>query len=159
MALAVALLLSKGAYPTLLQRCNHLLPARAQASFEPLKVNITLDSVLSAFIDSGITMQEATSWDDFILQYGKDYLAMPDIAVDDDIHVAMQEHDHEGAHSDLAILECLSSIRQIPHLQTTWPMATNAPGLVPEGFDPEEGEYFDDIDNMAAKAAEMSASQ
>ncbi len=142
-ALAAALLLSKGAYPTLLQWRNHLLPARVESFFEPTKGSITLEMVVNALFDCSVTVHEVNSWDDFVFQYSVDYLAMSDTSADDDICLAMQEREHEGSPSDFVILQCLPPLRWVPHLQITGSVVTDTLPLVPEGYDPEEGEFID----------------
>jgi hypothetical protein len=145
MALVATVLLSKGAYPSILRRAIEPLPARGQVPFEPPRGPIHVTNVINALWVNGVTVEEATSWDDFIVAWGRDYLRQPDIPADDDVRVAMQERD--TAPKEFAILECFAPDgrpSRSPRVNTNALTFLDAPKIVPEGYDPEEGEYSSD---------------
>jgi hypothetical protein len=149
MALAVTLLLSKGAYPALLQRVRVPLPPRTHKAFGPPKVAITVEAVADALYTRGVTVEEAASWDDYVVAWGKDYLLQPNLPADDDVRVAMQER--TTAPKDFAILQCISMDgrpSRLPRVVSGILTYADAPAIVPEGYCPEDGEYMDDEEDI-----------
>ena len=84
---------------------------------------------------------------------------MPDIPAGDNIHLTMQECKCKGTSSDFMILDCLPPLRQVPHLQITRSVVTDTPPLVPEDFDPEEGEWQEDDDDMGGPMVSLMPPQ
>ena len=151
MALAVTLLLSKGAYPTLLRRVSVPLPPRNHKPFGLCKDSISVESVANALYTSSVTVEEAASWDDYVIAWGRDYLLQDGVPADDDIRVAMQERD--TVPKDFAILQCISMDgrpSRLPRVKTNVPTYADAAPVVPEGYDPEEGEYMDSEEDRGA---------
>jgi hypothetical protein len=145
MALVATVLLSKGAYPSLLRQAKRPLPPRGHHSFEPLRGPIHVTNVVNALWVNGVTVEEAASWDDFIVAWGRDYLRQPDVPADDDVRIAMQERD--SAPQDYTILQCFSTEgppSRSPRVNTHVLTYADAAKIVPEGFNPEEGEWSDD---------------
>jgi hypothetical protein len=151
MAYAATLLLSKGAYPALLQRVSTPLPPRGTKGFEPLKGPVHVENVANALYVNGVTAEEAASWDDYVVAWGRDYLRQPDISADDDVRIAMQER--ETAPKDFTILQCIALDGRTPRparVNTNVLTYADAAAIIPEGYDPEEGEYMDDEEGMGA---------
>lgn len=151
MAYAATLLLSKGAYPGLLQRVGTPLPPRGTKSFEPFKGPVHVENVANALYVNGVTAEEAASWDDYVVAWGRDYLRQPDISADDDVRIAMQER--ETAPKDFTILQCIALDGRTPRparVNTNVLTYADAAAVIPEGYDPEEGEYMDDEEEMGA---------
>ena len=109
MVLVATVLLSKGVYPSILWQAIEPLLARGQVPFEPSRGPIHITNVINALWVNGVTTEEAASWDDFIVAWGRDYLCQPDIPVDDDVHVTMQERDTTPM--EFMILECFAPDR------------------------------------------------
>jgi len=145
MALVATVLLSKGAYPSILWQAIEPLPARGQVPFEPSRGPIHITNVINALWVNGMTAEEAASWDNFIMAWGRDYLCQPDIPADNDVCIAMQEQD--TAPMEFVILECFAldgrPSRSL-HVNTNTLTFLNMLNIVPEGYDPEEGEYSSD---------------
>jgi hypothetical protein len=145
MALVATVLLSKGAYPSILRQAIEPLPARGQVPFEPSRGPIHITNVINALWVNGVTAEEAASWDDFIVAWGRDYLRQPDVPADDDVRVAMQERD--TAPKEFAVLNCFAPDgrpSRSPRVNTHVLTYADAAKIVPEGYDSEEGEYSSD---------------
>jgi hypothetical protein len=104
-AMAIALLVSKGAYAEAIK--GRVLPLRRTRSWIT-KVTPTVAQVIEAFADCGVSVEEMALWDDFVLAWAREYVRKGNSPPEDDIQRALVDRENPPVPPrKYAILECV----------------------------------------------------